>query len=294
MPKVNKKQRVPRRGVTGGAAASSSSSSFRFRASGPSATTSSPAAAGAAPMAQPPQPAKEKQLFDKSTGTGRKKSSRGIASLEKEGKREAVASTRAPAVSEQQQPKTTAPTTDGSANATTNTGSANLSRGQRKRMAKREQYLRREKMVMNSLAVKRQEEQKRRIDGLDAIRDALMDAAAKATGSGGVSATVGEQERGGSGSSGKQGQGNSQLKSNKSRRKLVQREVQQMDLVLQHPSFVDDPLATIREHLQNTIGSSSSCAAKASVHKKDSGAKTKKKTGGKRHRCRPTRSRSGR
>jgi hypothetical protein len=48
-----------------------------------------------------------------------------------------------------------------------------LSRGQRKRLAKREQFLKREKMVMSSLLLKKLEEQKGKIDGLDAIKEAL-------------------------------------------------------------------------------------------------------------------------
>ena len=48
-----------------------------------------------------------------------------------------------------------------------------LSRGQRKRLAKREQFLKREKMVMSSLRLKKLEEQKGKLDGLDAIKEAL-------------------------------------------------------------------------------------------------------------------------
>ena len=49
-----------------------------------------------------------------------------------------------------------------------------LSRGQRKRQAKRDQYLKREHMIMTSLKLKREDEQKKRIDGLDSIREALL------------------------------------------------------------------------------------------------------------------------
>ena len=48
-----------------------------------------------------------------------------------------------------------------------------LSRGQRRRQAKRDQYRKREQMILSSLRLKSQEEQKGRIDGLDAIREAL-------------------------------------------------------------------------------------------------------------------------
>jgi hypothetical protein len=48
-----------------------------------------------------------------------------------------------------------------------------LSRGQRKRLAKREQYQKRQNMVMSSLRLQRLEEQKGKLDGLDAIRESL-------------------------------------------------------------------------------------------------------------------------
>ncbi|EJK54129.1 hypothetical protein THAOC_26309 [Thalassiosira oceanica] len=48
-----------------------------------------------------------------------------------------------------------------------------LSRGQRKRLAKREQYLKREKMVMSSLKLKQIDEQKGKIDGFDLLKEAL-------------------------------------------------------------------------------------------------------------------------
>jgi ABC-type dipeptide/oligopeptide/nickel transport system ATPase component len=43
------------------------------------------------------------------------------------------------------------------------------------------------------------------------------------------------------------------LKSTTGRQKLNHMEITQMALVLQHPAFQADPLSTIREHLQNTL-----------------------------------------
>jgi len=114
-----------------------------------------------------------------------------------------------------------------------------LSRGQRKRQAKREQYLQRENMILSSLRLKKAEEQKTRIDGMDAMRKALLD-------------TVVEQE-GGHDAAKEEKPTSSLLKSSKSRKELVGKEVTQMNLVMQHPAFQADPFATIREHLQNTI-----------------------------------------
>ena len=51
---------------------------------------------------------------------------------------------------------------------------ASLSRGQRKRQAKRDQYLRREKLILSSLQLQKAQEQARRIDGLDAMKEALL------------------------------------------------------------------------------------------------------------------------
>uniref|UniRef100_A0A6U3U1Y0 Uncharacterized protein n=1 Tax=Ditylum brightwellii TaxID=49249 RepID=A0A6U3U1Y0_9STRA len=117
----------------------------------------------------------------------------------------------------------------------------NLSRGQRKRLAKREQYLKREKMVLSSLRVKRLEEQKNRIDGLDAIREALP-------------SSKNLQEKPPSEGEDKGDNDNSvQCNTNKSKKDLAGREMTQMNLVLQHPSFQSDPYSTIREHLLNTL-----------------------------------------
>jgi hypothetical protein len=43
------------------------------------------------------------------------------------------------------------------------------------------------------------------------------------------------------------------LKSNKHRMQLVETEVAQFNRVLQHPAFQADPLATVHEHLQNSM-----------------------------------------
>jgi len=165
-----------------------------------------------------------------------------------------------------------------------------LSRGQRKRLAKREQYLRREKLVMSSLKLKRAEEQKKRIDGLDAIREALMATVSSKPGAG--SAEGSEQEK----------KPVNLLRSDKSKKLLVQREASQMNLVLQHPSFQADPLATIQEHLQNTLakdaekqkredaerrGQQRLRDEKKKAHKREQGIKKSK-----RKRCRATRSKA--
>jgi Ribosome biogenesis protein SLX9 len=119
-----------------------------------------------------------------------------------------------------------------------------LSRGQRKRQAKREQYLRKERMILSSLQVKHQAEQAKRIDGLDAIKEALLATVAETT----DDKIAGEPQH-----QPVQQKQPSLLKTNRGRKRLVEKEVTQMNLVLQHPAFLADPFATMREHLQNTI-----------------------------------------
>jgi Ribosome biogenesis protein SLX9 len=157
-----------------------------------------------------------------------------------------------------------------------------LSRGQRKRMAKRDQYLKREQMVLSSLELKRQDEQKKRIDGLDAMKSALMDTIRLHS-----SKQAGEEK-------------NTVVKTNKARQRLVGPEVAQMTLVLQHPSFQADPFATIRQHLKNTIPPPAASAATVDHRKakRDEKRAVKKKCEDvkrKRHnkkRARPTRSKA--
>ena len=129
---------------------------------------------------------------------------------------------------------------------------------------KREQYLRKEQMVLSSLRLQHQEEQSRRIDGLDALKDALLNVESTA-------AAMPEQppanliptQR--------------KIKTNNSRQALLQKEVAHMNLVLQHPRFVEDPFSTIYEHLQNTIPSSTAVTTQASA------AVTQKRKRHKRH-----------
>lgn len=111
-----------------------------------------------------------------------------------------------------------------------------LSRGQRKRQAKRDQYLKREQMVLSTLRLKTEEEQKHRIDGLNALKEALNSATA--------TALTGES---------KHAEASSQPTTNKKRKNLALREMQHMSLVLQHPAFQENPLETIQQHLKNTL-----------------------------------------
>ena len=117
--------------------------------------------------------------------------------------------------------------------------SQTLSRGQRKRLAKREQYLRREKLVLTTLKLGRQEEQKKRIDGLDAIKEALMN-------------TTKETKRVDD-SNNNDSNNTKSYNTNKSKKTMVASELEHQSLVMQHPSFIANPFETMQEHLRNTL-----------------------------------------
>ena len=120
-----------------------------------------------------------------------------------------------------------------------------LSRGQRKRMLKRDQYMKREQMVLSSLKLKKEEDQKGRLDGLDAIKDALTDTIQK---------SKQQSKQGGSGADADATmQSNEAAKTNKAKKDIAQKELTHLNLVLQHPSFQSNPFATMQEHLRNSF-----------------------------------------
>jgi Ribosome biogenesis protein SLX9 len=114
------------------------------------------------------------------------------------------------------------------------------SRGQRKRQAKRDQYLKRQNLVLSTLQLKRIEDQKTRIDGLDALKAALL-------------GTTNSDSHSTTPSTTKEPTPSNALDRNKSKRELTAREVHHMELVLEHPAFTANPFATIQEHLRNTL-----------------------------------------
>lgn len=122
-----------------------------------------------------------------------------------------------------------------------------LSRGQKKRLAKREQYLNKEKMVLSSLRLQRLEEQKGKIDGLDAIRDALGEAMSSNLYS--KSKLPDNNISDGS----KDITTKNTVNTNKAKKALANAEITHMGLVLQHPSFMTNPFAAIQHHLRNSL-----------------------------------------
>ena len=115
-------------------------------------------------------------------------------------------------------------------------GNQEMSRGQRKRQAKRDTFLKREKLILSTLKLKSEEEQKKRIDGLDAIREALMKTT-KNSKTGDAAEETGQM----------------QATTNKSKKRLMIKEVEHFNLILQHPAYQQDPFATMQEHLRNTL-----------------------------------------
>lgn len=120
-----------------------------------------------------------------------------------------------------------------------------LSRGQRKRLAKREQFLKREKMILSTLHLKKLEANKGRIDGMDSIKDALSDSMPMETNQSDTVTVNNETQQ--------TQKSAATPKSNRAKQNLAQRELHHMNLVLQHPTFNSDPFATIQEHLKNTL-----------------------------------------
>lgn len=119
---------------------------------------------------------------------------------------------------------------------------SSLSRGQRKRLAKREQYLKREMMVMSSLRLKKLDEQKGKLDGFDAIKEALPST---------------ESSNANTAQSSSQPSPNAAEKLSshtiKAKKNLANSEIGHMGLVLEHPSFIDNPFAAIQQHLKNSL-----------------------------------------
>ena len=98
-------------------------------------------------------------------------------------------------------------------------------------------------MVMSSLRLKRLEEQKGKLDGLDAIKEALASTTS-------TSDTVCREAQSSS-------QSTEKLTSHtvKAKKNLANSEIGHMGLVLEHPSFVENPFAAIQQHLRNSLES---------------------------------------
>ncbi len=123
-------------------------------------------------------------------------------------------------------------------------GNQAMSRGQRKRQAKREQFLKKEKLILSTLMLQKREDQKRRIDGLDAIRDALLE-------------TTKETSKHKDGSKKDNDNNDDEYQptygTNRAKKGIMTNEIERMNLVMEHPAFKEDPFGAIQEHLRNTL-----------------------------------------
>lgn len=209
----------------------------------------------------------------------------------------------------------------GSGNEEEMTAEIPLSRGQRKRLAKQKQYQRKQDMIMSSLKLKYDDDQKKRIDGLDAMKEALMATVRRGV----ASSTTPTTSKGSFTRNDEKEQSNNDetslhgqqavnvlattkpnlLKNQKSQKLLVQKEAAQLELVVQHPTFQANPFATIREHLKNVLAPDAILqkqqeAQRSKQQKQAASASPKKKMVAsqrslfpkkrKAHRARPTRS----
>lgn len=128
-----------------------------------------------------------------------------------------------------------------------------LSRGQRKRQAKKEQYLRRQNRILASLSLRKKEDQRKRIDGLDALKEALNATVPREP-------TINQADAISK---------SNELDKNRSKKKLTAKEVSHLELVMEHPEFQSNPFSTIQEHLKNTL------ANQARLLKKESDIRSK-------------------
>lgn len=164
-------------------------------------------------------------------------------------------------------------TDDGSNSEKGASATQSLSRGQRKRMQKREQYMKRERMVLSTLKLKKIEEQKSRIDGLDAIKEALSSTIQKSKLESNVEVEESEEKK--------------LLKSNKSKKEVAQKELNHLNLVLQHPSFQTNPFATMQEHLRNSFAKQAEEQEKnAEIERKENAKKAEEKKEARKERIR--------
>jgi len=145
-----------------------------------------------------------------------------------------------------------------------------LSRGQRKRQAKKDQYLKRQKLVLSTLRLQHDEDQKKRIDGLDALKEALVATLEEST--------VHDDSDNNNNNNNKKN--TCLLGTNKNKKELTAREVSHLGLVLEHPAFQSNPFEAIQQHLKNTLaGQAKELQQEATIRaKKDEklAAKTKK------------------
>jgi len=159
-----------------------------------------------------------------------------------------------------------------------------LSRGQKRRMLKHKRHLKREEMILSSLRLKKQDDQRGKLDGMDAIKEALSQTIQRNR----------EISRQKSPSSAAEVTGDLLTKSNKDKRNVAQTEIPHLNLVLQHPSFQANPFATMQEHLRNSVKEQKNCLQmQADKQRQDDQKKIQDKKEEKKERIRDLKYRKG-
>lgn len=110
-----------------------------------------------------------------------------------------------------------------------------LSRGQKKRQTKKQKYLKKQEMIQNSLQLHQEYKNSKTIENFYEIKEQL---------------TMLEEEKWG---------GDikiinvPKIKSNRSKKSTTVKEIENLNLVLQHPNFIKSPFEAIKEHLHNKL-----------------------------------------
>jgi hypothetical protein len=134
-----------------------------------------------------------------------------------------------------------------------------LSRGQRKRLAKREQYLRRENLILSCLNLRtRPTAQPSRMDAMNEMKNALLESIGAAS-----TTTTTTTTNNTAATANTSVIASQPTATTNDRRMVLAKEISQMGLVLQHPAFQADPFATLREHLNNTLAHDQQCQQQA-------------------------------
>ncbi|GMH51262.1 hypothetical protein TrRE_jg11352 [Triparma retinervis] len=135
-----------------------------------------------------------------------------------------------------------------------------LSRGQKKRLAKRQAYEKRMQRVNTSLNLTELREKKKVQGMMGGMEDALEGVEVK--------------EKGGAGGAEKKEEKKVLVNTNHRKHVVGVSEVSHMKLVLEHPEFKSNPFGAIMTHLKNEVGEGRDCSGDARLGK--GGKKSKK------------------
>ena len=119
--------------------------------------------------------------------------------------------------------------------------------------------------------LQKEDEQKKRIDGLDALKEALMETVAKSAATATATTSGGEEGT----TAVKTTKPGPTITSNKAKQQILPSELNHMSLVLQHPSFQANPFEALQEHLRNSLAKQGQEQQKVSLARIQKEAKDK-------------------